>query len=277
MEAKWLIQKYSDDLFFSNIKKSLEKNKLEYKIIDDIFFYNKSFDFFDDNDCVTVIGSLNFCRYIQKNKRWVPGAICNFNNFKCSTYYSYFGKYLLNSDYIMMPILEIERNKDYIFNNFGIDNKIFIRPNSGAKPITGQIIDKYNLEKELNIFSQKAGNDLDKIIVVISTPKNIDKEWRFVVSDKKVITGSQYIEYGEINIKKHYDPKAKELAEKIAFEKWEPDRAYTIDICKANFGEYYLLEINSFSSSCLYLCDLDVIIPEVSKVATKEYEEYNLI
>jgi hypothetical protein len=91
----------------------------------------------------------------------------------------------------MMPILEIQRNKDYIFNNFGIDNNIFIRPDSGCKPITGQIINKYSLEKELNIFEQKAGNDLDKIIVVISTPKNINREWRFVIADKKVISSLQ--------------------------------------------------------------------------------------
>ena len=57
-------------------------------------------------------------------------------------------------------------------------------------------------------------------------------------------------------------------------EKWEPDRAYTLDICKWN-KEYYLLEANSFSCSGQYATPPAPIILEATRLAKLEWEEIN--
>lgn len=63
---------------------------------------------FGDADCVVPYGSLNLVKSIMR-KPWVPGAWYNVRAFLCSTYFSHLGKYLLNDQYSMMPIVEVIR------------------------------------------------------------------------------------------------------------------------------------------------------------------------
>jgi hypothetical protein len=170
-------------------------------------------------------------------------------------------------------MLEIQRRREEIFERYGIDNCIFIRPNSGAKTFTGQIIKKEELDKDILAFSNYAAKPIDQILSVVYSPKCIESEYRFVIVDRKVVTGSQYIRNGKTYYSKKYSVESEELAFKIAQEEWQPDISYTLDICKSN-GEYYLLEVNSFSCSGLYKCDVEKIVKEISRVALKEWKEY---
>ena len=275
IKIKWLIEEYCDDEYMFLLKKEIINQGMIYKTCRyNPFkkFDKKEYNYFADTDCVIFHGTLNLARQLQK-QRWIPGIYCNFNNFNCLTYYSYFGKYLLNSDYMMLPLLEIIRRKEYIYNLYGTDNSIFIRPNSGTKTFTGGIFEKERLEKEYDLLSKYAGKPVDQILCIISSNKNIESEYRFVIINDKVISGSQYKKNDKLYESKNIDEKAWKLASKIASEKWQPDRVYTIDICKSN-NKYYLLEINSFSCSGLYKCDCKKIVKEVSKEALKEYGEY---
>jgi hypothetical protein len=276
MKAKWLIEDYDQDDSLRSLKKEIKRQNLDLLTLKRYVYednYQKSISFGSDA-CVIFYGTLALGRKIQRELPWIPGVYCNFKNMCCSTYYSYWAKYLLNSDYIMLPILEIERKKEYIYKTFGIDGRIFIRPNSGSKPFTGKILKREEVEKELNFLDNYAGNDLDQIIAVISSPKNIQKEWRCVVVEKQVVAFSQYMHNGKISIKKDIEPEAYSLSEKIAKEEWQPDRVYTIDVCKCN-NKYYLLEVNGFSCSGLYKSNVEKVVKEVSEAAQKEYEEYN--
>ena len=274
MEAKWLIEDYEHDGSLQPLMDEVISQGMDLKIIKHKAWGYLEFDQYLNEDCVVFYGTLNTGRQIQRQKGWVPGVYCNFQNFCCSTYYSYWAKYLLNKNYIMLPLLEIKRQENYIFDNFGIDNCIFIRPNSGSKTFPGQILKQEEINKQFDLFEGYAGKSLDQIIAIISSPKVIKKEWRCIVVDKKVIAFSQYIENDELNIKKEINTKAFSLAEKIAKEEWQPDIAYTLDICEFN-EECFLLEANSFSCSGLYKSDTVSIVKEVSKVALKEWKEYN--
>ena len=59
-------------------------------------------EFFHATECVFTWGSINLVWQVQKHTKWVPGTFCTFDNFKCSTYYNYFGKYLLNEEYLFI-------------------------------------------------------------------------------------------------------------------------------------------------------------------------------
>ena len=59
--------------------------------------------------CVIFFGSLNTMRHIQQTRQWKPGGWCNFRAFECSEYYSYFGRFLLNSEFVLLPIAEVLR------------------------------------------------------------------------------------------------------------------------------------------------------------------------
>ena len=52
---------------------------------------------------------------------------------------------------------------------------------------------------------------------------------------------------------------------------------WVLDMCKAaGLGAPKVLEVNSFSCSGLYGCNIEKIVREVSRVAKEEYDEYKL-
>jgi hypothetical protein len=277
MKVKWLIEDYEHDSSLQPIMDEIEKQGMEYKIAKYEPWESCKLDHYPDKDCVVFYGTLNLGRQLQGQKGWIPGAYCNFKNLCCKTYYSYWGKYLFNQDYIMMPFLEIKRKQDWVFENYGVDDAIFIRPDSGAKCFTGQLLYKELIDKEYKLYANYAGKPLDEIMTVISSAKVIDKEWRCVVVDKKVVACSQYKKDGKLDISAEWDDDMCEVmfySQNIADEEWQPDIAYTLDICKSN-GEYSLLEANSFSCSGLYECDPEPIVRAVSKAALREWKEHN--
>jgi hypothetical protein len=273
-KVKWLIEDYEHDSSLDPLMNEIKSQGMELKVVKYEPWENGEYNQYSNKDCVVFYGTLNLGRQLQREKGWIPGVYCDFKNLCCVTYYSYWGKYLFNQDYIMLPFLEIKRREDYIFDIFGVDNCIFIRPNSGAKPFVGQVLKREDIDKEFKLFGSYAGKPLDQIITIVSSPKVIEKEWRCVVVDKKVIAFSQYMESNKLNIKREINIEAFELADKIAKEDWQPDAIYTLDICKSN-GEYSLLEVNSFSCSGLYESVPESIVKEVSRVALREWEEYN--
>lgn len=285
MKVKWLIEDYEHDSSLQPLMDEVRKQGMELKVIKYEPWESGEFNQYSNEDCVVFYGTLNLGRQLQKEKGWIPGVYCNFQNLCCITYYSYWAKYLFNSDYIMLPFMEIKRREDYVFDMFGVDNCIFIRPNSGAKTFTGQVLKREEIDQEFKLFANYAAKPLDQITVVISSPKIIEKEWRFVVVDKKVTACSQYRDFAKEKIsdsKKEYELfmeegseiGAKLLVDRIAAEEWQPDIAYTLDICKSN-GEYSLLEANSFSCSGLYESKPEPIVKEISKAALEEWEDYN--
>lgn len=286
MEVKWLVEDYERDGSLQPLMDEIKKQGMHLEVVKYEPFESGEYNQYEVDDCVVFYGSLNLGKQLQKQKGWIPGVYCNFQNLCCIVYYSHWGKYLLNRDYIILPLMEIKRRKDYIYKTLGIDDCIFIRPDSGSKTFTGQILIKEEADKELGILEGYAGKPSDQIIAIISTPKIIYAEWRFVIVNKKVVAQSQYrrtvednivgqsIEIG-LNIKEGCSVGARILAEKIANEEWQPDKAYTLDICQDPEG-YWLLEANSFSCSGLYACNPEDVVREISKIALDEWKEYEI-
>lgn len=275
MLPKWLLE---DEVFEEDlvpIHQELERQGIEYKIVRYVPFEGvKVPSNFADNDCVICYGSLNFVSQLQTMKKWVPGWWCTLPNFLCTTYFTYFGKHLFNSQYVFVTVAEFPRLKDWLFSTFGIDDCLFIRPNTGFKTFAGKIIEKRFFDKDWEwILEFSAQDDL----ILVSSPKHIDVEWRLVVSDKKVIAGCQYKTYEPSTRKLGFDPdpfcppEPISFANRIAVEVgWEPDPMYVMDICLSN-GEYYLLELNAFSTSGWYDCDPAAIIKEANRQAVKVF------
>ena len=46
-----------------------------------------------------------------------------------------------------------------------------------------------------------------------------------------------------------------------------------IDVCETNEGNFYLLELNSFSSAGLYACKKELIVKRVSEIALEDYNK----
>jgi len=212
---------------------------------------------------VVCYGDIDFIRYVRRYAPWVPGAFANFDNLKCSTYYAYLGKHLLNQDYRMMPLGELLRlgNKNTFPRMRGFS--LFVRPDSGTKPFTGQIVERYDDAEQL--LQQNSPEEL----IVVSTAKMIDKEWRFVICEGRVVTGCGYLpeENDTVPIG------VWRFAQQIASESWQPDLCYTMDICQCG-EDLFLLEINSLSCAGLYKCYMPNVVRAVSRAACNEWNEH---
>jgi hypothetical protein len=202
---------------------------------------------------------------IGRERRWEPGVFATVEHFSCSNYFCHFGDYLLNRVYTMVPFGEIRRLKTFLFDTFGQEGRIFVRPDSPLKLFTGQVVTADNFDADMDFmgfydFPQES-------LVVVSRPQTIEIEWRFVVANRSVVAGSQYKLKGTNVSAPTYEPAAKELAERIAESSYQPDPVYVMDICRTSAGEYRLLEIGGFSFADLYATDKNAVVAAVSAEA----------
>lgn len=215
-------------------------------------------DLFNDDD-VIFYGCLNSCKIIQKYTSWLPGAMCSFLDFRCTSYYSQIGPYLLNDNYVILPHGDLRRNKEFLYNILGCNNTIFIRPDRSDKIFTGQIVDADGFENFVDsIYPTPHPNEL----IIIARPHNIWTEWRFVIMNNAVITGSQYRSGARFEIG-GYSADAKIFAESIIPHIYMSDPIYVLDI-GLNSDGFKVIEIGGFSCAGLYNCDRSIIIQHIN-------------
>jgi hypothetical protein len=224
---------------------------------------------FPADACVVALGDIELATRIHREHLWRPGVFASVEHFACSSYYRHFGEYLLNGRYIMLPFGELRRCREFLFDTLGHEGRIFVRPDSPLKLFTGQCMSAQTFEVDLEFmgfydFSRES-------LVVVSSPRAIDAEWRFVIADKSVVAGSQYKLAGNNDIQPGFDREAHQLACRIAASGYEPDPVWVLDICRTSDGAYHLLEIGGFSFADLYACDKDAIVSAVSPIALREW------
>ena len=217
---------------------------------------------FPAEHCVVAHGDIGLIAKIYREKRWRPGAFATLENYFCSSYVNYFGNYWLNRDYTMLPFGELKRQKEFLFDTFGNEGKIFVRPDSPLKLLTGQVASFKTYEADLDYMGFYEFPI--QSFVLVSTPKSIVREWRFVVAENEVVAGCLYSENGNFDAKPTIDENAKSLAIKIANSAYSPDPVWIVDICETSDGEFHLLEVGGFSFADLYACNKSDVVRTVS-------------
>jgi hypothetical protein len=54
--------------------------------------------------------------------------------------------------------------------------------------------------------------------------------------------------------------------------RWRPDAAFMLDICECA-GQLWLVELNSFSGSWLYRCDIPAVVSAASDLAEQTWQQ----
>ncbi|RUR84257.1 ATP-grasp domain-containing protein [Chlorogloeopsis fritschii PCC 9212] len=228
--------------------------------------------YFPDHDCVLFRGTLNLGRDILKTS-WIPGAYMDERNLRCSTYYTYFGQYLLNNKYFILSLGELIRRREEILEYFKSKGELFVRPDSNMKSFRAGVFN-------LNVLNtmQSLGSELrrdETTLVLVSGKRIITREWRFFVYKNQVITGSLYlVEEERVDETIKGGDLEDYLSEVLKQVNWYPESLYTVDICESE-GELYVLELGSFSCAGEYGCDLSLIVEAGAKAAWEDYEAVN--
>lgn len=289
MKINWIIDKYLFDEYESKLVDAITASGANMCFYDEMrccSFQDWVTKCFKQDEIVIFHGSLQHGRQISHLPLYPGVFFTNIDNYECYKYYGYYGNNLLNNKYLMMGLNDVVRQKSnimqmipsYGFADRGQEYKIFIRPSNGYKTFAGQLISVNNIEKEIQSIKNSYGGVDPDTLVLLSSVQNIKEEYRFVIVNGKVITGSLYMdELNRKDLKPYYDRpicdgEAFTFATKMA-SIYQPDKAFTIDVCKTDNGVYKLLEINSFNCASMYGADYGKVVEAVNKLAIDEYNE----
>lgn len=283
--VNWVIEKYLFDEYEDRLATAIKNSGAKVYFYDDLCgmtFKEYITSKFTEKDIVVYHGSLQHGRQLTHLPIY-PGVFMTIDNYECYKYYGYYGDNLLNSKYMMMGLNDVLRNKDKIrstllSNNLFIPESVFIRPSNGYKTFAGQLLPFDNFEREFNVLLQSYGGIEPETLVLLSNTQDISEEYRFIVIDGKVISGSLYMDENNMGTYKPYYDKVCTNQDAIDFatemtKLHTPDKAYTIDVCKTSRGDYKLLEINSFNCASMYGNDYDAVVKATNELAINEYKE----
>lgn len=134
---------------------------------------------------------------------------------------------------------------------------LFARPVSPFKEFAGRVFTKEEFDSEYEFLKQRNA-DLG-MICAIGNPEDIGREWRCVFIDGKYISGSQYLDQGELDISGEVPKEVIDYAQKLANDDYFLNNSgFVLDICEIR-DKLHLVEVNALETSSFYGADLDKI------------------
>ncbi|MBT8495915.1 MAG: ATP-grasp domain-containing protein [Deltaproteobacteria bacterium] len=119
--------------------------------------------------------------------------------------------------------------------------------------------------------SRRSGYEDDQLPVVVSAPKAVQREWRFVVGDGAVVAGCEYQESRE-GVGTDVPDGARALAMRVAEADWQAAALYVVDVGDVD-GDYRVMELNPLSGADLYHCDPAAVVEAASRIAQRLFED----
>lgn len=259
-DIKWIIEPE----FFQN-EESFEVTLREMGIRFDVFGFGKPWNYIGgylDRKNIVFHGSMQLNKFIEELV-YIKGMFFNDSKLNCQYYYPRFGKHLLNSNYIMRPLGDILNRELELFRLFGGSDYLFIRPASPRKIFRGQIVD-------FSRFTEKVAEQTRRCdpenLFLISPVVDIVNEWRMVVVNNKVITGSQYNK-NKKQVRLPADQRITDYVNEVLSQiDYKPDPIWVIDVCETSNGKLKVLEVGPFSCSAMYACDKKTIVKAVNQI-----------
>ena len=197
---------------------------------------------FTDDEPVFVYGSMNLMRSLLRERRWPLLAWYDFAKLRCQSYYAHWGRYLLQQEYAFLPLAEIQRRKDWLFNTFGHDGRVFIRPDDNAKSFGGGVVEAGGFDQWWKLANfYRPGPDC---MAVIARPQTLRAEWRVVIGGRQLVTASQYRRDGIEEVLAGCPSHVSAFAQIVANTgEFDPHPVYVMDVCETD--EDRLVEIGS--------------------------------
>ena len=216
----------------------------------------------EDGVAVVFRGSFEAAEsFRRKRPDAAPGVVGESLALRCSSYYPGLGSRLLNETYAMYPAADLREHWADLQELIGPE--VFIRPDSGAKAFTGQLVtdfDRFEARERLYLEAM-AGDEM----VVVAPPRKIEAEWRTVVVGRDVVAGSRYKSGGKREVSLDVPEDVLAFSQDTASQIPPPAPAYMLDVAREEGGRLSVVELNSFSCSDLYACDPVPVVAAVQR------------
>lgn len=156
------------------------------------------------------------------------------------------GEVALNASGVMRPTRDIKFT----------ELPLFIRPSLSDKSFNGGVVkDEQNLKS------------LPDEIVLTSDVQDILSEYRFIVINGEVVTGSQYARDKQMDVRIDYLDECFDMAAHAA-SIYAPMGAFACDVAETESGPK-VIEYNGFSTSGLYACDGRKIVRAMEEMMSR--------
>jgi len=231
-----------------NLIKAIKQENLEY------YYVTPYIDFTEDNIYISLSGRNDIFIFggtmlskLACKLGWKIGSFFN-ENFDYKVWKRYLNYYLLNSNGLIANSSEL--------TNLDIRQEMFLRPIKDTKEFTGGVF-------SLSEIYKLADKNVE---ILISEPiKNIEKEYRCFIIDKKVISATLYkIDNKLFTLNNDNNRELLKFAESI-IDIWIPNYSCVMDVAYVN-DCYKIVEFNNFNGSGFYDCKIENILKELEKL-----------
>ena len=174
--------------------------------------------------------------------------------------FSYEFPWMMFNNYQKSYLDDFEDHPDRWFKSLGVDGMIFVKSSAADKTVSGRLISQENFVKdwELMTFYKPPKNT----ILAITSPKLIKSEARFLIVDRKIITGSYYRVGGQAMYLKVPETSpawtsARLLLRALLFKGYNPAPSWVLDLAEDHDGNWSVMEVGATSCCGFYACDTD--------------------
>ncbi len=167
------------------------------------------------------------------------------------------GRFLLNDDFVVMPLAEVARR--------GVMRDTFIRPDAAGKLFKGRGLRAGEFDGGLAAHPNFAPVD-PSTPCVVAAAKRVDSEHRFVVADGRVVGACRFRTHGVADVSRDVPSAAASLAGEVASLRWQAAPAYAMDVAMS--GDHArLVEVDPFGTTGLLDLDTRAIVRAVTAAA----------
>jgi hypothetical protein len=281
MPVKWKIALYGNEtqkkgqtkLYYSVLEYGKEAELLDLETM-----WNSLLEVDMEKGCIYLDGPIRCTLLAMKNRpNWVPASWHDPEMYRCMSYYGHWGQYITQRNYAFLPLGEMYRRREWVYETFGDKNgHVFFRPDYGEKKFNGQLVAIEHF-KDFWIHANLDHED-PKTPCVVCSPREILSEYRLVMLNGKVMAGSTYAVGRNYLIEPlEAQPDMEDIvrfAERVASDNPPPlPRCYVMDIAKEPSG-YSLMEIGCVAAAGFYASNLIKVAEAISTAAEQDWEEH---
>lgn len=208
---------------------------------------------------IFVYGTHQLCKTAKKNE-WFPG-IFEISQYSYQDLIDNWGRTVLNYG------MQVQRFDSVIPPS----DPFFIKPDTEQKAFTGYVTSVEDFNRwQLSMYGNDIVSSDDNrqikpgLMVVVSKPVNIFREFRFWIVDGQIVTYSQYRANDKVEHIRYECKEAIDFVER-RISQWQPSRAFVLDVAETDTeaNEWKVIEINTFNCSGLYDADVSEIVRHV--------------
>jgi hypothetical protein len=218
---------------------------------------------------VLFYGSTTLVDRLYKQKgTWNPGIYYEPALSSTQAVHRHYGTRMLNDPCSVLRLGRLLTGKATKFGDpdgvWEPEDALFIRPEMDLKEFVGGVRKFKELPELLKQGSQSRATE--ETLVMVAAPVNIQREWRTIIVDGKVIAASQYKYDGRLlqSTDEHFEPTAvKDFAEDCALL-YKPAPVFVLDVAELWNGQLRVVETNCFNCAGWYQANFRAIAREVT-------------